>query len=251
MRNLVAGSVLAGACLGVQADVADLDAGLPTEVADAITAEPGATELQLRLRWDQDRAGADELYAETDYQWGFAPRWHAAVGVRGLAGSADRTGSGDVLLELMHRFNDESRLAPAFAAVVQADLPTGYRSAGTDTRMSLVATKSIAARPGLHQLHVNAVWMRNAAPMPDERADRGRFIAGYSLLLGEHTALIVDVVRQHERRRGAMSNLVEAGVRHAVDWVRRDATASLGVGHGWGAESAPRFRVVAGLEVPF
>jgi hypothetical protein len=250
MRALLVASALLIASAAAHADVADLDAGLPTEIADAVTAEPGATELQFRLRWDRERGGGDALQVETAVQYGFAERWHAAIGTRGIAGNGDRVGSGDVTIEAMHRLNDESQRVPAFALLVQADLPTGYRTSGTDTRVELIATRTLAARPGLHQIHFNAMWVRNAAPAPDERADRGRFIVGYSVLLGEHTALIADVVRQHERERGGMSTVVEAGLRRAADWLRRDATLSFGIGRGWGADSAPRLRVTAGLEVP-
>src|SRR5919206_2490354 len=97
------------------ADVANLDSGLPTEIEDAQPIEHGEKALQLITRWDRQRNGANLYVAEPQFQWGFAPRWQAALTLHALGGAADHTTSGDMRLQLMRQLNEEQGGLPAVA----------------------------------------------------------------------------------------------------------------------------------------
>jgi hypothetical protein len=106
---------------GALADVSNLDSGLPTEIEDARPIDHGEKEVQLITRWDRQRSGANLFVAEPQFQWGFAPRWQAALTLHALGGTAEPTGSGDVRLQLMRQLNDENGALPAIAAFLGGD----------------------------------------------------------------------------------------------------------------------------------
>jgi len=54
---------------------------------------------------------------------------------------ADKTGSGEVGLELFYNFNTESLHIPATVLSARADLPCGRNSNGVDTTVNLEAWK--------------------------------------------------------------------------------------------------------------
>lgn len=248
LARLIAAAGFLAAAHAALADVSDLQAGLPAEVADARPMEEGGRQVQLLGLWDRHRGGDDQLVLEPQAQWGFARDWQGALGIRGIGGSADHTTSGDVRAELMRRFNGETGVLPALAGFLGFALPTGRASRGIDTTMRLAATKTLGAQPNTHQVHGNLVWMRNAAPAPDERGERWRLIVGYSTLLGRQTGLVADVIREQERARGDMASIAEIGLRHELS---HGTTLSFGAGAGRGGPSAPRWRLVAGFEQSF
>ena len=248
LLRLTAASALLALAGPALADVSDLQAGLPTEVTDARPIEQDGKQVQLLTSWDRERAGDDRLVLEPQAQWGFARDWQGTLGIRGIGGSADHATSGDVRAEVMRRFTREAGALPSLAGFVGFALPTGRESRGIDTTMRLAATKTLGARPNTHQVHGNVVWMRNAAPGPEERGERWRLIVGYSTLLGRQTGLVADVIREQERARGEMASIAELGVRHEL---AHGTTFSFGAGAGRGGASAPRWRVVAGFEQSF
>lgn len=230
------------------ADVANLDSGLPIEIEDARPIERGEKALQLITRWERQRSGANLFVVEPQFQWGFAARSQVALTLHTLGGTADSTGNGDLRLQLMRQLHEETTLLPAFAAFLRLDVPTGHDSRGLDTTVRLAATKTLGAEPDTHQLHVNVVWTRNAAPGVDERTQVRRLLVGYSTLLGERTALVGDLIREEERSRGALGTIVELGLRRELS---RETTLSLGVGTGRGSPEVSRWRLMAGLERSF
>lgn len=248
LLRLAAAALLLGAASPALADVSDLQAGLPAEVTDAKPIDEGGRQVQFLSLWDRERSGADRLVVEPQAQWGFARDWQGTIGVRGIGGSADRASSGDVRAEVMRRLNAETATLPSFAGFLGFALPTGRESRGIDTTLRLAATKTLDAGPAKQQVHGNIVWMKNAAPGPEERSERWRLIAGYSRLLGQQTGLVADVIREQERARGEMASIAELGVRHEL---AHGTTISFGAGAGRGSPSAPRWRVVAGFEQSF
>src|SRR5256885_14899198 len=146
------------------ADVSNHDTGLPIEIEDARPIERWQKALQLITRWERQRSGANLFVVETQFQWGFAARSQVALTLHTLAGTADRTGNGDLRLQIMRQLHEETALLPAFAAFLRLDVPTGHESRGLDTTVRLAATKTLGAEPDTHQLHANAVWTRNAPP---------------------------------------------------------------------------------------
>lgn len=230
------------------ADTSNLESGQPAEVSDADPVETGQKQVQLTSRFDRERGGDNHVLVEPQFQWGFAQRWQATLSVRGIGGSADRTGSGDARAQLMRKLNDESGLLPATALQLQLDLPSGRDTRGVDPTVRLIATKTLGNQPKTHQLHVNAAWTRNNSPMPGERRERAQLIIGYSTALTERTTPVADLVREQERERGQMASIAEIGLRQDLG---SKTTLSLGAGAGRGGDSAPRWRAVAAVERSF
>jgi hypothetical protein len=248
LLRLAAAAALLAAATPALADVSDLQAGLPAEVTDARPIGQGDKQVQVLTLWDRSRGGDDRLVLEPQAQWGFARDWQGTLGVRGIGGSADHTGSGDVRAELMRRFSAERAMLPSLAGFLAFALPSGRESRGIDTTLRLAATKTLGGAPYLQQVHGNVVWMRNAAASPEERGERWRLIAGYSRLLSQQTGLVADVIREQERARGEMASIAELGLRHEL---AHGTTLSFGAGVGRGSPSAPRWRLVAGFEQSF
>ena len=241
-------SVVCAAALADLSDVANLDSGLPTEIEDAQPIEHGAKALQLITRLDRQRNGANLYVAEPQFQWGFAPRWQAALTLHALGGTADKTTSGDLRLQLMRQLNDERAGLPALAAFLRLDAPTGQDSRGLDTTFRLAATKTLGAERYTHQVHANLMWTHNAAPGVEERSHFARLLLGYSTALGERTVIVADIIREQERTRGEMASVVELGLRRAL---AEKTNLSLGFGAGTGGAEAPRWRLMAGIERSF
>ena len=246
-RSLATAAVLAAGS-SAWAGVSNLDENLPTEIEDARPVDTGEKEFQLPLRWEREKSGRNRFVYEPQLQWGFAEGWQGSVSVRGFGGSASHINSGDLRVKLMRQFAKERAVLPALAAFLEVDVPTGQRSRGVDPGLRLVATKTLSARPNTHQVHFNALWIRNNAPLPDAHGRRVRLLAGYSTPLAERTVLVADVIRQHERERGQMSTIAEVGLRQEV---ARRTMVSFAVGSGRGGESAPRWRLHAAFERAF
>jgi hypothetical protein len=230
------------------ADTSNLESGQPIEVSDAEPVEAGQKQLQLTSRFDRERGGDNHVLVEPQFQWGFAQRWQATLSVRGIGGSADHTGNGDIRAQVMRKLNDEAGMLPATALQLQLDLPSGRGTRGVDPTLRLIATKTLGSQFKTHQLHVNAAWMRNNSPMPGERRERAQLIVGYSTPLTERTTLVANLVREHERERGQMASIAEIGLRQDVG---SQTTLSLGAGAGRGGDSAPRWRAAAAVERSF
>lgn len=241
-------SLLSTGALADLSNLANLDSGLPTEIEDAQPIDQGEKALQLITRWDRQRNGANQYIADPQFQWGFAPRWQAALTLHSLGGTADRTTSGDLRLQVMRQLTDEASGLPALAAFVRLDAPTGQESRGLDTTFRLAATKTLGAERYTHQVHANVMWTHNAAPLAEERSHFARVLLGYSTPFSERTVVVADVIREQERTRGEMASIAELGLRHAL---ADKTTLSLGIGAGRGGADAPRWRLIAGLERSF
>ena len=103
--------------------------------------------------------------------------------------NADKTGSGNVGLELFYNFNVESSRLPAFALSTRLDFPTGPDTDGVDTTMKIITTKILGQSPILQRLHLNLSWTHNAGRLSNERRDRFAGIVGYSRRLGLASAI--------------------------------------------------------------
>lgn len=249
MARMRAVTVVAIWLLGASCALAveNLESNLPTEIEDAEPVARGHRQIQLPMLWDRERPNARRLQLEPRFQWGFAERSQLSVGVPIMRGSADRTGSGDVRVELMRKFNDEGRVLPALAGFVRIDLPSGQQSHGVDSQLRLAATKTLGARPNTHQVHANLIWIKNVAPQEQERAERARLLVGYSTLVAQRSVLVADVIREQSRERGQMASIAEVGLIHEI---APNTNLALGVGAGRGS-GAPRLRLVAGLQQEF
>lgn len=228
------------------ADHDNLEEDLPIHVEDAYPIGFQGREFQGVFRYEETNDGESRFRLEPRVEYGFAPNWQIAVSSPFLLGNADRQGSGDVRLKVLHNFNTETLDMPAISISGEAIMPTGKESAGLDTQLKLLVTRSVS-KTGLDRVHFNLAWEHNAANAQDERGDRYIAVLGYSRRVGPQTLFLADFVREQGRKKGEHANIVEFGVRHQV---HPRTVLSLGVGAGIGQES-PRFRVTTGFQTSF
>lgn len=233
-----------GAAAASAADHSNIEEGLPIEIEDAYPIAYRGAELQGRFRYERQRSDTDQYLLEPRLEVGVAPNAQMRIGAPFLLGTADHTGSRDLQLEGLYNFNQESVILPATALSLRLDLPTGVESAGVDTQIKFLATKTIGHAPAMQRLHLNAAWRHNAGRLPDERSDRYIVILGYSMRLGPDTILVADFVREQEQNRGSDANIVEAGLRYQLTPLTV-VVAGAGVGI---AEQSPDARATVGFQ---
>ena len=217
------------------ADHNNLEEGLPVEVEDAYPIHYRGTELQGLFRYDRQEH-KDRFRLEPRLEVGIAPNAQARLTAPFFAGNADKTGSGDVDLELFYNFNTESLYLPATALSAKAEFPSGEKSRGVDTTVKFIASKMPFINTSwLHRLHLNVAWMHNSGRDEEtERADMYKAILGFSGRLGPDTMMVIDVLRETEREKDKESNVVEVGLRRQITPL---TIVAVGVGAGFGDES--------------
>lgn len=227
------------------ADHQNLEENLPVEVEDAYPIAYRGRELQFFTRYERLRGGGDRVVFAPRLEVGFARNWQGTISSELLAGSADRTGSGDIHVEVFRNLNMEGLRLPAFAVAAGVELPSGKDTAGVDPQLKFIVTKTLGRTNFLQRVHGNFIYTHNSARRsPDERADRYTAIAGYSVRLGPNAMLVADFVRRQEREKRRESNLFEGGVRMQLNPL---TVLVAGVGAGVGADS-PRFRATIGIQ---
>lgn len=127
------------------------------------------------------------------------------------------------------------------------DAPSGIDSAGLDTRVRGIVTRTLATGPAQHRLHWNIQWLRNVGRREGERSHGYLTAFGYSRVIRRKLVLMVDVAREQQRARDEVANVAEAGVRGRVS---PGLILSLGAGVGLGP-NAPKVQFVFGLEQSF
>jgi hypothetical protein len=228
------------------ADHHNLEEGLPTEIEDAYPVGFRGREVQAAFRYERTDDNEDRFVIDPRVEVGFAPNWQAKVSVPFFLGSADRTDSGNVGLEAFYNFNVEGLVLPAFALSGRTDFPTGKDSAGLDTTLKAIMTKSIS-KTGLDRIHLNLAWKHNAGSRHGQRDDLYRLVVGYSRRLDADTTVMVDFIREQEVEDDHEANLFELGVRRQIT---PRILVGLGVGAGVGDES-PKFRTTLALQKSF
>lgn len=250
MKTVLVGFLLLF-CLLPQAFASDhtnLEEGLPTELEDAYPIKFRSREFQGLIRY-VDEGKEHRMVYRPVLEVGIFPNTQFNVSGTFYSGNVDREGSGDVSASLFYNFNTESVAVPAFSLAVEADFPSGVRSAGVDVTTKLVLSKMPVVRSTLlHRLHANLIWKRNAGiDEEEEREDQFKWIAGFSSRAGRDMSLIIDYVREQKEKKGEDANLVEAGLRRQLTPF---TLAVLGAGVGFGDDSE-RYRVTFGFQHSF
>jgi hypothetical protein len=228
------------------ADHLNLEEGVPLEIEDAYPVGYRGREFQAAVRYEHTDDSEERLVLDPRIEFGFAPNWQGKVSLPFYLGSADRTDSGNIGLEAFYNFNTEGLTLPAFAISARADLPTGHHSAGLDTTLKGILTKSVT-QTGLDRLHLNFAWKHNAGSSAGQRDNLYRVIIGYSRRLDADMIVVVDFIREQAIERNREANIVEAGVRRQLTPL---SLIAAGLGAGVGDES-PAFRATFGLQRSF
>lgn len=242
----VFGVTIAAAGTLEAADHLNLEEGLPTVIEDAYPVAYRGREVQVGMRYDRTDDHEDRFVIDPRIEVGFAPNWQAKLSVPFYLGSADRTDSGNVGLEMLYNFNTEGLVLPAFALAARADFPTGKNAAGVDTTLKGIITKSVS-QSGLDRVHLNLAWKHNAGARSEQRDDLYHLAFGYSRRIGADTVVIADFIREQELERKHEANIFELGVRRQITPL---TVLSAGVGAGVGDES-PDFRAMLGFQRSF
>ncbi|MFW6201108.1 MAG: hypothetical protein ACOC8B_00900, partial [Gemmatimonadota bacterium] len=240
-RNLWLSAVFIGlvgdaarAPAAVQTHHINLEENFPLEVEDAYPGAYGSWELELPFRYDRTRDGRNLYELVPEVAYGIVRNADISVAVPVRFGTADRTGSGDIEVEAFYNFNTEGLVLPAFALEGAAIVPSGRDTDGVDTRLRLIATRSISNR--LDRLHANVQYEHNDAPLPGEHDHRWLFILGYSGRLGPDMLIVADIIREQERMEDEAANVVELGLRAMIAPL---VVGSAAFGTGFGDESPP------------
>lgn len=238
---------LAGmACLALPAWAAqpgDISEGAPLTVEDTQVTAAGKRSYQLPLMLERTSNGDSRARFTPQLKFGIARNLQATVAIPVLMGSADRTGSGDIRLGLQGKLNEEAGWLPSFGAALRVDLPSGRDSQGVDTRLKLLATKSL---PGQQRVHLNAIFENNQDPRATERSNRRGAVLGYDVQLRSGTLLLADYVVEQAQTRGRHDRLLEVGMRQKV----KEGVLGLGVGAGLG-NSATDWRLAVSWQHDF
>lgn len=227
-----------------QDDPQALSANLPVRLKDAFVTVPGAMALQDGNRTTIGDDGRYSLRGGPALKLGLPGRIELSVAPLRQFGDASSVHGGLAGAELEWNVNRQTRLMPALLVALIRDEPYGGGHQGPHYAVQAVATKSLGIGPDAPRVGAEIAWTHTVRPATDER--RGRWLAGLvaSRLVGQRTALVVDLVRQQQSRSGRTSNYLDAGINHVLG---QSLTMSGGLGPGL-VDDAISFRVFLGIK---
>jgi hypothetical protein len=246
-RAGAAAAFLAAALAAARVGATDLgiDSDLPLRLDDAAPTDTGELQVQGSFHYERTHDRENTLTIEPRIKWGVASDIDVHVQTSLSVAEGDRAGSRDVEIGSEWQLVHELGLVPALAVEVAIDAPSGVRSAGLDTELEGVVTKTLTEGPSHDQVHLNATWVHDAAARPGDRDDRYVVVAGYTRTLAPRALFVTDVVREQQSGRRMETNLLEVGMlAMAGDRVILGA----GVGAGLGEES-PDFVAMLAIQV--
>ncbi|MFN2427289.1 MAG: transporter, partial [Candidatus Binatia bacterium] len=217
------------------ADPLNLESGLPLEMEDAYAAPFLNREYQTYLRYERDDDGRDFGRWVNRLEVGLWYNTELTVEVPLVFGEIEPDGLGDVSVELLYNFNQESQILPAFALAGTLITPTGDHSRGLDPEIEFIATKTLPGTWDLHRLHFNFSYRFNDEVRSGERGGIYHVVVGYEVRATNNLVLLADLVREEDLEKGVEINLIEGGGRY-----RLTPYALLAVGLGFGiADESP------------
>lgn len=237
-----------GASTALAADHFNLEDGLPVEVTDTLPIPYRSLEFQPFVRWDHTEQGEERFRAVPRFEYGLFRNAQIQLDAPFVFGEAVEDDEFKTVgLELMYNFNQEGLLFPAVALAGKADFPVGDEEDGVDTTLKLILSKTVGRSAQWHRVHLNASWKRNNESEEEERDDRYVLILGYDCRVRPDTILVLDYVRQEEKRKNEDTNLLEAGLRYQLTPL---TVIAAGVGAGFG-EDSPDFRTTLAFQHSF
>ena len=205
---------------GLALDHDNLDPNRPIGMEDAYAIAKGEIGVESGVRFNDERQGRSRVAFQPQIIYGAF--YNTQIEIQSdlmtdpntVAGPAK---SGDLHLGLLYNFNTETIGLPAFAARIEADLPTGVNSRGVDAQMTGIMTRSF----GRLRAHLNLGYTIVGSPQGQERPGAYRAVAAVSYPLGYPTSfldtLIASVYTRQSDFRGQHNNTgVEVGLRHQL-----------------------------------
>lgn len=198
-------------------DHANFDSGRPLRLEDAYAIPHRELSLELGIGFDIRREADDQVFAPFELVWGALPNLQLSLGTTFISDPHevdDESKSGDVHLEALYNFNQETAL-PAFAIKGELNLPTGVDSSGVDGEITAILTKSF----GNVSLHVNAGYEFLSGTDDGEEDGLYKFAFGASLPLGApmhtRTTLLADLFVEEALQSGE-DDIVGVEIRGAL-----------------------------------
>jgi hypothetical protein len=208
-------------------DHSNLDEGRPLRLEDPYPIAHREIALEFGVGRLSPRTGRDRSSGTIEILYGLAPNLQVGASVAGFSPPGDVEGegkSGDLHVDALYNFNQESFRAPALGIQATIDLPTGADSAGLDGEIRGMVTRGF----GRLQLHLNAA--REFLSGTPAGVRRGRWIGvlGGSYPLGAprhtRTLLVGDIFSEDGALRGEDRTVggelgvrVQAGSRVILD----------------------------------
>ena len=215
----------------------------PLVFEDAYPTERGQAELKLTGRYDRTHDGDDVWEAVPRLKVGLLKDLDLSISVPYSFAEGPGNDDGALALGFQYLLTEERGFLHALAIELGGAAPLGKRE-GTETSVTLLATKSLTGSKSGPGVHLNLSWRHIFSGGPTDRDDRYVAVLGYSHPVGANTTLVADLLRERGRTKGEESNVVGAGFRH-----RLNDTFTLSAGGGVGiADESPEFRLVIGLE---
>jgi outer membrane putative beta-barrel porin/alpha-amylase len=234
-------------------DHSNLDKGRPLQLEDPYPIATGEIAVEAGLGFTIERRSEDRSFFPIQVLYGAYPNLQLGIGTTLSTDPRaidEQERSGDLNLEALYNFNQETLNLPALGVKLELNLPTGVDSSGTDVSLTGLVTKSF----GHLSLHANAGYAFLSGEDPGERDGRYEIILGASYPIGapHYTRLTVlgDLFTEQSVARGE-SNVAgaEVGLRYQLTY---RAVLDAGLGSEFaGPTDRSSFYLTTGLSVGF
>jgi hypothetical protein len=232
-------------------DHSNLDEERPLRVEDPYSIAHGELALEAGLGFSVERRNDDRFFSPVQLLYGAYPNLQIGIGTS-FSSEPDNEQAkfGDVELEALYNFNQETLRIPALGAKLEVSLPTGVDSPGTGVKFKGLATKSFG---GL-SIHANAAYRYLNGDREGTRDNRLEFILGASYPIGapQYTRLTVigdvftDLSVEHDNASVVVGEL---GLRYQMT---QRVVLDVGIGSEFaGASERSSFFLTTGISVGF
>ena len=217
---LALAGLLAAAPAGAQ-QISNLESGRPVTMDDATPLAPGSLSFSADYAYARRLDNVDYAGPAFSLVGGVVPGLELGAETRLLTNprlNASRgIGSGDLDVHLLGAVRKESAGAPGLAVRVDAFLPTGFASHGTNLSAEVIATRSFDS----FRLHATLGDIYVGSTRPSQRRNEVYGVLGFDVpAFGpwrtDTVAMADVVVRQSVLTGGNVSVGVELGLRHRI-----------------------------------